>query len=199
MQGFCQLYIHSCFAHTLPRLSCCLPSPVRFVLDCSHCSRARQQPVLPAADAPANVTYGNFTSDRIFHSPTDLNWVIARVLVFNDSDTTTALTFSGNITLAPYNAAGAAAHCLLNICESELCCIDRCLPLKQLEHVNAAAASSLCTQPHIWMSTLYLDVQVQLQQWYSRVAAVVLVSYSSGTLELQQMLLPTSLPVSSAE
>ncbi len=58
-----------------------------------------------AAGEPANATYANFTSDRIFHSPTDLNWIIARVLVFNDSDTATALTFSGNITLAPYNTA----------------------------------------------------------------------------------------------
>ncbi|DBA92269.1 TPA: hypothetical protein ACH3X2_003703 [Trebouxia sp. C0005] len=54
---------------------------------------------------PANATYANFTSDRVFHSPTDLNWIIARVLVFNDSDTATALTFSGNISLAPYNTA----------------------------------------------------------------------------------------------
>ena len=59
-----------------------------------------------AADAAAGRKYGNFTSDRIFYSPTDLNWIIARVLVFNDSDTATALTFSGNITLAPYNPAG---------------------------------------------------------------------------------------------
>ncbi|KAL0038112.1 hypothetical protein WJX79_003329 [Trebouxia sp. C0005] len=55
--------------------------------------------------AAANATYGNFTSDRIFHSPTDLNWIIARVLVFNDSDTAAALTYSGNITLTPYSTA----------------------------------------------------------------------------------------------
>lgn len=58
------------------------------------------------ADAPANATYGNFTSDRIFRSPTDLNWIIGRVLVLNDNDTAKAYSYSGNITLSPYNTAG---------------------------------------------------------------------------------------------
>ena len=59
-----------------------------------------------SADAPADATYGNFTSDRIFRSPTDLNWIIGRVLVLNDNDTAKAYSYSGNITLSPYNTAG---------------------------------------------------------------------------------------------
>ena len=51
------------------------------------------------ADAAVNATYGNFSSDRIFRSPTDLNWIIGRVLVLNDNDTAKAYSYSGNITL----------------------------------------------------------------------------------------------------
>lgn len=63
------------------------------------------------ADELANATYGNFTEDRIFRSPTDLNWVIGRVLVLNDSDLPTALTFSKAYKVTPYNPASASLPC----------------------------------------------------------------------------------------
>ena len=62
------------------------------------------------ADAPVNATYANFTSDRIFHAPTDLNFVIGRVLVLNDSDTAIANTFTQAINPSPYNPAGIPAY-----------------------------------------------------------------------------------------
>ena len=86
------------------------------------------------ADAPANATYGNFTSDRIFRSPTDLNWIIARVLVLNDTDTATAYNFAGNITLSPYNTAGTTAYFLLSVCKSNLCCVVYQLSMPTVLH-----------------------------------------------------------------
>ena len=81
--------------------------------------------------AAANATYGNFTGDRIFHSPTDLNWIIARVLVFNDSDTAAGLTYSGNISHTPYSTASMPAHSLCSMSVSSgHACVHCCVPFK---------------------------------------------------------------------
>lgn len=74
------------------------------------------------AGASANATYGNFTSDRIISAPTDINWIVARVLVLNDSDIATANTLVEAITLGPYNTSGAlhseASWCLIRLVAS---------------------------------------------------------------------------------
>lgn len=81
--------------------------------------------------AAASATYGNFTSDRIFHSPTDRSWIIARMLVFNDSDTAAAQTYSGNITLSPYSTASMPAHTLCSMSVSSgHACVHCCVPFK---------------------------------------------------------------------
>ena len=58
------------------------------------------------AGASPTATYEGFTPDRIFRSPTDLNWVIGRVLVLNDTDLATAYNFSKAYTVSPYDPAG---------------------------------------------------------------------------------------------
>jgi len=57
-----------------------------------------------------NATFPNFNSSRIIHVPTDLTYVLARVLVFNDSDQAAANALSQNITISPYNASGLILH-----------------------------------------------------------------------------------------
>lgn len=94
--------------------------------------------MLADADAPADATYGNFTSDRIFRSPTDLNWIIGRVLVLNDNDTTKAYSYSGNITLSPYNTAGEATHHTQTPCVSTTLHL---LSIKVLQALQDSAAT----------------------------------------------------------
>lgn len=60
--------------------------------------------------ASPNATYSNFTSNYIIHAPTDISWVEARVLVFNNSDTAAANALLSNITISPYNASGNATN-----------------------------------------------------------------------------------------
>lgn len=59
-----------------------------------------------SAGPSQNATFPNFNSSRIIHVPTDLTYVLARVLVFNDSDQAAANALSQNITISPYNASG---------------------------------------------------------------------------------------------
>jgi len=136
-----------------------------FCAFCAECSPQHCKSRLPCHDlktlvlsdrhtgAAANATYGNFTSDRIFHSPTDRNWIIARVLVFNDSDTAAALTYSGNITLSPYSTASMPAHTLCSMSVSSGHACHTVCPLLcaiQVVHAcNAAAVSELYTKPCI--------------------------------------------------
>ena len=121
----------------------CFPCCSSLCAFCAECSPQHCKSRLPCHDlktlvlsdrdtgAAANATYGNFTSDRIFHSPTDLNWIIARVLVFNDSDTAAALTYSGNITLSPYSTASMPAHTLCSMSVSSgHACVHCCVPFK---------------------------------------------------------------------
>ena len=61
------------------------------------------------AGASPTATYEGFTPDRIFRSPTDLNWVIGRVLVLNDTDLATAYNFSKAYAVSPYDPAGMPA------------------------------------------------------------------------------------------
>ena len=75
--------------------------------------------------ASANATYRNFTSDRIIHAPTDISWVIARVLVFDDSDTAAANRLLGNITISSYNVTGTVTiHGMAGIVTSFCICAD---------------------------------------------------------------------------
>ncbi len=60
-----------------------------------------------------NATFPNFNSSRIIHVPTDLTYVLARVLVFNDSDQAAANALSQNITINPYNVSGLVLHASL--------------------------------------------------------------------------------------
>ena len=60
-----------------------------------------------------NATFLNFNSSRIIHVPTDLTYVLARVLVFNNSDQAAANALSQNITINPYNASGLILHASL--------------------------------------------------------------------------------------
>ena len=56
--------------------------------------------------ASPNATYSNFSSNYIIQAPTDISWVEARVLVFNNSDTAAANALLSSITISPYNASG---------------------------------------------------------------------------------------------
>ncbi len=71
-----------------------------------------------------NATFPNFNSSRIIHVPTDLTYVLARVLVFNDSDQAAANALSQNITISPYNASGLILHASLllfrDICNTQM-------------------------------------------------------------------------------
>ena len=59
---------------------------------------------LDAGVAPGT-TFTNFTNDRIIYAPTDLVWVLGRVLVLNDSDVATAYNYSKSYAIASYNPA----------------------------------------------------------------------------------------------
>ena len=88
----------------------------------AHNPLCQQQAVVQCAGESANATYGNFTQDRIFKSPTDINWVIGRVLVLNDSDLPTAYTYSKSYTITAYNAAGMS-EALLQLASHTFYCL----------------------------------------------------------------------------
>lgn len=58
------------------------------------------------AGAQPGATYGNFTADRVFYAPTDLVWVLGRVLVLNDSDLATAYNYSKSYRISSFDPAG---------------------------------------------------------------------------------------------
>ncbi|DBB11917.1 hypothetical protein WJX82_007641 [Trebouxia sp. C0006] len=74
----------------------------------SHFNSTAGQYLVVGPGPSQNATFPDFNSSRIIHVPTDLTYVLARVLVFNDSDQAAANALSQNITISPYNASGTA-------------------------------------------------------------------------------------------
>ena len=58
------------------------------------------------AGAANSTTYGSFTNERILRSPTDINWVIARILVRDDADLSTAAAYGRALSVRPFDPAG---------------------------------------------------------------------------------------------
>lgn len=61
---------------------------------------------MPNAGVAPGTTFANFTNDRVIYAPTDLVWVLGRVLVLNDSDLATAYNYSKSYAISSYDPAG---------------------------------------------------------------------------------------------
>ncbi|KAK9827504.1 hypothetical protein WJX74_006310 [Apatococcus lobatus] len=69
----------------------------------AHFNSSSGQYLVVGRSGSRTASYPGFTSDRIFFSPTDINWMIGRVLVLNDTDTPAAYAFSLQYRVSPYH------------------------------------------------------------------------------------------------